>query len=406
MAYQKKNKVIQKTRRGNGEGSLYKQKNGLWTGKIWVEDPMTNDRKRKTVYGKSEAEVAKKMVEIAGSMSPLNSKVFRNKTFGQLFEEWILVFKKSAVSPRTFEGNIRNFNLHIKPFVGNMNIAEVTAPVVQQVINEALVTNRTVSLARKLKFLFNQFFEYAIDTGFIEINPTSRIKIRTRNTQYENKEDIYKAIPQDERMKFLEALNQHEFLKPLCMTMMFAGLRTGETLALKWQNVDFENKTISIRAGIIQVPTFNDKGKVLSRKTVIGTTKTACSVRIVPMPEKLLPILENWKEERWVMGKKTGCDLISLDSLVFGDKEGNVRTYYGTSTIFQKFIKSHGLSGYGLHLHGLRQTFSNILFENNVNPKVIQMLLGHKDVKTTIMNYNSVDQTYFAKTSNIINNSL
>jgi site-specific recombinase XerD len=41
-----------------------------------------------------------------------------------------------------------------------------------------------------------------------------------------------------------------------------------------------------------------------------------------------------------------------------------------------------------------------------VNPKVIQMLLGHKDVKTTIMNYNSVDQTYFAKTSNIINNSL
>ena len=208
-------KKITKTRRQNGEGSIYRQKNGLWTGKIWVENPVNGERKRKTVYGKSEAEVAKKLVEISGSMTPLNSKVFRNKTFGELFEEWLLVFKKSAVSPRTFETNIMHFRKYIKPFVGNMNIGEVTLPVVQQVINEALIKRNSIDTAKKLKFLFNQFFEYAIDTGFIETNPTTRIKIRNRNVNYESRENIYKAIPRDERMKFIEALNEHELLKPL-----------------------------------------------------------------------------------------------------------------------------------------------------------------------------------------------
>ena len=56
----KKIKVIEKTRRSNGAGSIYQQKNGLWTGKIWVTNPETGEKTRKTVYGHSQAEVRPK----------------------------------------------------------------------------------------------------------------------------------------------------------------------------------------------------------------------------------------------------------------------------------------------------------------------------------------------------------
>ena len=82
------------------------------------------------------------------------------------------------------------------------------------------------------------------------------------------------------------------------MTSMFAGLRVGELLALRWENIDFENKTIQVKNGITQVPQFDNKGNVVSRVTVIGDTKTACSVREVPVPDILIDALKDWKKEQ------------------------------------------------------------------------------------------------------------
>ena len=397
----KKNKVIQKTRRANGAGSIYQQANGLWTGKIWLTNPETGEKARKTVYGHSQTEVSDKMVKLSGSMTPLNG-VFAHKTFGELFEEWLLVFKKSAVSPRTLEGNLRNFKNHIRPYIDNMDITEVTASVVQQVINEGFVKGLNVNTIRKIKFLFNQFFEYAVECGLVESNPTTRIKIRSRDSKQVNTENFYKAIPQEERMRFVTALNKHPFLKPFCMTMMFAGLRAGEVLALRWENIDFENKIVSVRNGLTMVPVFDKKGKVLERKTVIGNTKTACSMRDVPIPDILCEVLQDWRKCQWVKRELTGADLISPSSIIFGNDDGTVRTYSSCRMIFNRFAKANGFFG-KVHFHTLRHTYSTMLFEANENPKVIQALLGHKSVKTTLTVYNSVDKSYYKQATDKLN---
>ena len=203
----------------------------------------------------------------------------------------------------------------------------------------------------------------------------------------------------------MEALAKDDgnFIKPLCLCLMFGGLRIGEALALKWENVNFENKTLTFERAITQIPKFDNDGKVISRITVIADTKTACSVRVVPMPDKLYDALEKWKENRYLDGKMCGKNFITNDSLVFGDEQGNVRTYRATDNNFKRFLKRMGFGDYKFHFHAFRQAFSNMMFENNVNPKMTQALLGHKDVKTTIMNYNSVDQVYFDKTRNLIN---
>ena len=333
----KKNKVVQRTRRGNGEGSIYQEKDGSWRGAIRFEQS-DGTKVRKKVSGHSYEEVSKKLVELTGKMNILKNSSLTDKTFGDLFQEWLLIFKKSAVSPRTFEGNIRNYKNHIEPLLGNMKIEDVTVPVVQQVINEMLAKDLSTNTAKKVKFLLNQFFEYATDCEWVLNNPTLKVKIRNRETY--NKENEYKAIPQEIRMKFLTALNNTTLLKPICMTAMFAGLRIGEILALRWENIDFENKTISVEHALTQIPQFDKKGKVLSRKTIVSDTKTACSVREVPVPDISLDALKDWKKQQWVKQQLTGAELLKPTSIVFSNDDGSVRSYYGTRCIFNRFAKN------------------------------------------------------------------
>ena len=136
-------------------------------------------------------------------------------------------------------------------------------------------------------------------------------------------------------------------------------------------------------------------GNVISRTTVISDTKTAASVREVPIPKILHDALEEHKRNRWAVERSSGVSLISDEDLVFGTLKGELRTYSGIKSQFIKFLKSKGFEKYRIRFHMLRHTYSSMLFEAKENPKVIQMLLGHKDVTTTIRTYNSVDRSYF-----------
>lgn len=396
-----KNKTLKGTRRKNGEGSIYQERDGRWVGAVRMKQD-DGTRIRKKVYGKSRTEVSKKLVELTGRMSIVKNSNLTNKTFGELFKEWLLIFKQSAVAPRTFEGNFRNYNIHIKPYVGKMKIEDITTPVVQQVINELLAKGLSTNTVKKVKFLFNQFFEYAVDCEWVLTNPTLRVKIRSRDIKLTDSENEYKAIKPEMRMKFISALNNNSFLKPLCMTAMFAGLRIGEILALRWENIDFENNTISVLSSITRIPTLDEDGKVLHSKTVIGKTKTTCSVREVPIPDILVEALQDWKKEQWVKEQLSNVKLLSPESIVFSNTDGSVRTYSGTRMIFNRFAKKYGFFG-KVRFHTLRHTYSNMLFEVNENPKIIQALLGHKSVKTTLTVYNSIDTSYYREATDKLN---
>ena len=86
------------------------------------------------------------------------------------------------------------------------------------------------------------------------------------------------------------------------------------------RNIDFDNKIIIFKNSITQVPTFDKKGKVISRKTVIGQTKTNCSVREVPIPDILVEVLKDWRKCQWVRRELTGVDLLAPNAVVFANK--------------------------------------------------------------------------------------
>ena len=403
-----KKKSVKKTRRANNEGSIFQRSDGRWGGALTLGYDENGKIIRKTIYGKSQAEVVKKLSEISGRIKSNSYDLVEQNDLETLMFEYLMTFKKSAVAPRTFEGNIRNFKLHIAPLIGKMKVYEIDNYVIQKLVNNLIDQGYSTDTIKKCKHLISQFFEYAIDNKWVLVNPTLKVKVKGKRKVYEEDDEKYKALPPEIRDMFLEALNKDEanFIKPLCITLMFAGLRIGEAIALKWKNIDFKNKTIKVERAITQVPKFDEEGNIKNRVTVIGDTKTTCSVREIPVTDIVIETLKNWKDkqnEKQQTNPDVTAILTAPTSYVFANDDGSYRTYSGCRKIFDRFKKRNGLNKFNIHFHGLRHTFSNMLFEMNENPKVIQQLLGHRDVKTTIIVYNSVNSDYVREATDRLN---
>jgi len=327
-----------------------------------------------------------------------------NDNLKTLMEHWLFVYKKSEVSSRTFERILGNVRKHIFPEIGSLTLEEITTDTIQTIFGK-LINNKKLAVesVKKVKFPLSQFFEYAIENNYIEKNPVAKTVLKARDKD-KSKEKIYKAVRKEDRTAFMEAINKHNLFKPLCYTAMFAGLRIGEVLALKWRDLDLKKGNISIENSITQVVEFDEEGNVMSRKTIISDTKTAASERENPMPEILVKALKEYKKRREAeeMLSDGKISFTKHEDIVFSTNTGKLRTYWGTNTLFTRFLKKHNLEKKGIHFHTLRHTFSNMLFEAGENPKVIQSLMGHRDVKTTMI-YNSVDKRQIAGARNVLN---
>ena len=110
-----KNKVLTKTRGANNECSIFRRSSdNRWVGSITTGVNENGKQIKKVVYGRTRAEVSKKLLEISGRIRSNSYEMIEGQAFGELMNEWLMVFKKSAVTPRTFEGIIRNFKLFLQ----------------------------------------------------------------------------------------------------------------------------------------------------------------------------------------------------------------------------------------------------------------------------------------------------
>jgi integrase len=390
-------------RRGNNEGTIYQRPNGLWSAQVTTGHDENGKTKRKTVYGKSRAEVAMKMNGLVGDIYKHGYKNSTNDNLETLMHHWLMIYKKPEVTSRTFEKHIRNCKLHIFPAIGRFQLDEITPDMIQTLfVNLLEKKDLAIDSVKHCKFVLSQFMEYAVDKKYITYNPTAKTVIKSRDRD-RSKENDYKALRKEDRAAFMTAIQTHPFWKPLCLTSMFCGLRIGEILALKWRNIDFDACSISIENAITQVVIFDENGNPKGHKTIIGDTKTVASERENPIPDIVINALKEYKGRRKLeealLGN--GTTLTRANDLVFSANDGHLRSYWGTRTLFIRFLQKHNLADKGIHFHTLRHTFSSMLFEIGENPKVIQSLMGHKEVSTTMV-YNSVDKRQIARTKSVL----
>ena len=378
-------------RRGNGEGSIYQRPDGKWCGQVLLGySPKTGKANRKTFYGKTRIEVARKVTQLTGQVfsgiAPLDTGTM---SLSQFISDYLWNFKKPTIADSTFSWYLDIANVYIVPKLGRYLIKDITPNLIQRFINALSKENLSHRTIKASRDLLNQLFKHAVDTRMLAYNPVSPTKLpkQRRNGDLSGKE--VKVVPQADREKIM-AVAQHDPRMKLALTvLMMTGMRTGEFLALRWKDIDFENQTIYIQNAITKENTYDDNGEITKKTTIIGDTKTACSVRKISVPHNVLEVIKQWRDGLpGYITKTCQIDVLAPDAIIFPTERGKLRTYNGFRTTYRRFMDENSLHAYPLHTY--RHTFATMLLEENVNPKIVQELLGHRDVETTLNTYSHV----------------
>jgi len=382
-------------RRGNNEGSIYQRKDGRWCGAVTVGYKTDGKPVRKTVYGYTRQEVAKKVAELtegvfAGGYITVSESSERN--FEVLCREWFDLFIAPNLASVTEENRRYMMKNHIFKAFGALDVEHVDLVRLQRFFNGKVKAGLSSDTIGKMKNLLNNFFDYAVKRHYIRSNPMQGVII-SKGSGNIGSDEKSRALRPEIRQRVFAWVSENPLLKPIVLTFSFTGLRPQELIALKWENIDFDSKAISVKCALNRAVEFDDNGNVVSRGASIGKTKTPKSIRTFVMPDVVVTALQEWLS----YCKEQGID----SEFVFPNTEtGEMRTYWGLRSLLKRFIAAHNLENEKITLYTFRHTFATILLEQRENPKIVAELMGHTKVSTTLDLYRHiVSNTVYKQTA-------
>lgn len=286
----------------------------------------------------------------------------------ELFNIWLNCYTKPFVKIRTYLKYEYVLNQHINPYLGNILLELVDEKVIHEYIcyllnkkNKVNNLNLSINTIYGIVQVLKQGFKLAFKLDLIIKNPTLNIKL----PKLEEKEVL--ALTRDEQKRIekycLESKKQNYIGIIICL---YTGIRLGELLALTWEDIDFNKRIISINKTSYSVKVNN------VYKIIIDKPKTAKSIRVIPVPTKLLDILLSYKNKS------------NFKYVVCNKKESILenRSYQRT---FKLILNKCNIKQYNFHC--LRHTFATRALELGVDVKTLSEILGHTNVSITLNRY-------------------
>jgi len=356
-------------RRGNGEGTISRRKDGRWEGRYYV--PTEDGPKRKVIYGKTRAEVSEKLTKALSDRA--NGIVYDNEniTIGEYLDVWLKGSVYGSVRQSTYDRDTNLVNNHIKPVLGSLKLKKLNSAHVQNFYRNRLDTGLSASTVRKIHDILRRGLAQAVDWHLTQRNVADVVK----QPRPVPKEIV--ALSTDETRRLLDAAAEDR-LEALYVLAVHTGMRQGEMLALRWQDVDIENAVLSVRR------TLTRRGG----KVAFGEPKTKKSRRSIRLTlqavDALRAHLERQLRDMEILG-----DHYQDQGLIFTTDTGapinpsNLR-----QRSFTPLLKRAGLPH--MRFHDLRHTCATLLLSRGVHPKFVQELLGHATIAITLDTYSHV----------------
>ena len=357
-------------KRANGEGSIRKRKDGRWEGRYTAgHDPETGKAIYKNVLGRSQAEVKEKLKQAIGETQALDITKAGKYTVGEWMEVWFQDYAKIKVrlsSHQTYQGYIHN---HIRPNIGDIPLEKLTSLDLQKFYKKLLTTGRvdrveakgqpkglSAKTVRNLHQILSSALKLAQEQRLILTNPAEGC-----------------ALPRVEHqeMKTLTTVQLASFFREARESGVFelyylelaTGLRRGELLGLKWEDIDLERGDLRVRRQVSRI-----NGEVVE-----APLKTKNAYRTLPLAEDTVSVL---KEQRRKVGNSPW---------VFPSPNGGPISPDSVLHMLHRVLKRAGLPK--VRFHDLRHTFATLALQNGVDVKTVSGMLGHFSAGFTLDTY-------------------
>ena len=375
-------------KRANGEGSGgWCVNNGVKYWRITITtgfDPVTGKQKRKKIYGKTQKEAKEKLKEYLKTNN-INSD---NSLLGNFFNDWLWNIKRDLIKPSTFEkweGIYRNY---IKPLPGlnNKKLTELTTLGLQKIVNDLLKTH-TITQVKALNCCLNSCYKYAISINKATTNPVKGILFPKNINVEEARTNYISEIEQKRLIKTLE----NDKMQGIILIALMCGLRLGEAMALTEKDINFNDSTININKSVRNAWTGerNKKGKK-TREFEVTAPKTKNSIREVPFPSMLVPILKSTILKNKKNKLKLG-EWYYDSGLIFCNENGTYIDSKKPTRHLKAALKKAGIDT-DLHYHSLRHIFITNCISKDIPIKTVMDWVGHADIKTTMLIYAEVNK--------------
>lgn len=373
------------SKRANGEGSIafYSSRN-CYRGQLTIGVDENGKPKRKSFYGKTKKEVKEKM-ETYKLLNPINKAAINEYTVATWFNYWLWNIKKRDIKPKTFERYECIYRNYIKGSeIANIPLYKFKLNNLQAYYNRLSDNGKSPSIIKTINEKLKSSMIDAEKNGYIEKNYCQLVNL-PKEKRKEKKIEVFSV---DQQNDFLEIIKGHEF-EILFLLAIGTGLRRGELLALRWSDIDFENKTINVDSNIQQAYIFEDEETKRLEK-IEQEPKTINSFRTVPIPSKVLAKLQEHKQKQ-EQYKLAFQERYIDNDFVICDKYGKALDVKRPTRMFYSIQKKMGIpEDEKIKFHGLRKTYATRLFEKEVPPKTVQMLLGHSEISITLDIYTQV----------------
>ena len=357
-------------KRANGEGSIRKRKDGRWEGRYTAgHDPETGKAIYKNVLGKTQAEVKEKVKQAIGEAQALDVTKAGKYTVEEWMEVWFQDYAKIKVRPsshQTYQGYIHN---HIRPNIGDIPLEKLTSLDLQKFYKKLLTTGRvdrvgakgqpkglSAKTVRNIHQILSSALKLAQEQRLILTNPAEGC-----------------ALPRVEHqeMKTLTTVQLASFFREARESGVFelyylelaTGLRRGELLGLKWEDIDLEHGELRVKRQVARI-----NGEITE-----APLKTKNSYRTLPLSEDTIQLLKEQK-------KKVGSS-----PWVFPSPNGGPISPDSVGNMLHRVLKRAGLSR--IRFHDLRHTFATLALQNGVDVKTVSGMLGHYSAGFTLDTY-------------------
>jgi integrase len=352
-------------KRGNGEGSRpRKRPDGRWEARYTIHT--SKGPKRKTLYGRTRQEVADKLARALSDRTQGLTFEAGSLKLGEYLDGWLSDVRET-VRQRSWERYEQIVRVHIKPALGRVKIKALSPTHVRGLYREKLDAGLSRRTVQYIHTTLHKALKDAVSDGLIPRNVAEGIR-----PPRPKKKEITPLDPEQARA-FLAAAHEDRF-EALYVLAIHCGLREGELLGLKWDDVDLETGMLRVRrtlsetrTGYIFEPPKNGKGRS------IKLTQAAS--------EALRSHLERQLEEIDSSG-----DDYQDQGLIFPSRKGtpmNARNL--TARSFKPLLKRAGLPD--IRLHDLRHTCATLMLCEGVHIKLVQELLGHATISITLDTY-------------------
>lgn len=317
-------------------------------------------RRQKTLpKGISKTEAKKILREIENQVekgSFISS--YKMPLFSKVAHAWF-EYKMPDIRESTciqYQGHISN---HLNPFFGKARISRINFNSIEQYITHSHRSGVTPATLKKTLTTLGSILKYAMKKRYIDSNPIQEME-RKRGSTSNGKKKIIVLQP-EEICALIENARPLKY-KVLFMTAVMTGMRAGELLGLKWDDIDFNVSQVNVKRT-------HNYGK-------FHEPKTQASIRSIDLSPMLIHELKKWK---------LACPPNELN-LVFPNEKGRPIDYHNISKrYFWPALKRAGLQR--IRFHDLRHTYAALLIDQGEHPKYIQSQLGHSSIKVTLDTY-------------------